>query len=149
VFCTVQHTHKKMGFHHLWDNADIAQSRWLIEEIQRHLNFLIEEERAANERNRNRRHRRRNNEPNVSDDEDVESEFQSESDFDDDEHWTVLPEIRNRLGPAASDVITEIRDMNRKDAVQHLQAVLGPAASDVLEETRGRFFTQDPQNDSE
>lgn len=138
-----------MGFHHLWDNADIHQSRWLIEEIQNHLNFLIEEERAANARNRNRRHRRRNNEPDVSDDEDVESEFQSESDSDDDDHWTVLTEIANRIGPEASDVIAEFRDMNRNDAVQILSACSGPAASDVLEETRGRFFTQDPQNDSE
>ena len=58
-----------MGIHHLWDNADIDQCDYLIEEITSHRNGLLADLRDIRRKNGARRTRRNKGEEDVSDDE--------------------------------------------------------------------------------
>lgn len=50
-----------MGFHHVYDNANVKQCRWMISEIEDHIDNLLESARDLRRRNASRKRRRRAN----------------------------------------------------------------------------------------
>jgi len=91
-----------MGFHHVYDNADINESKWMIEEIQEHLRSITTHARQSTIRNRLRAQRRRHQEENVSDDESVDSGY-SDSDEESDEESNQQKEPAVREGADTHD----------------------------------------------
>jgi hypothetical protein len=64
-----------MGFHCIYDNADIRECKWMIAEIQDYLKWIIDEARIRTYRNNKRRIRREAHETDVSDDESIDSGY--------------------------------------------------------------------------
>lgn len=64
-----------MGFHHVYDNAKISECIAMIEEIQAHLNYLIQEARWRIARNKMRNARRKAGIEDVSDNESIDSGY--------------------------------------------------------------------------
>lgn len=82
-----------MGFHHVYDNANIAECKWMISEIETHIRFLEADARDILRRNARRARRRRkdpnaevsDDEPENSDCEEVSSQSSGEDAEDEDE----------------------------------------------------------------
>lgn len=75
-----------MGFHHVYDDAGVRECRWMINEIEEHMRYLINEKDNMYRRNKLRKERRERKSMNPENTEEISDDEIISSDDEDEEY---------------------------------------------------------------